>query len=261
MKKLNILIPMAGAGSRFKKEGYTLPKFLIPVFDEPMIYWVIKNVVSTKIESRLLFITQKQFSEDNNLNKVLYDCPYSVGTPYEIIHTDGLTEGAACTVLLAKEQINNDNPLLIINCDQFVKWDKEEFYQYVNETDLDGAILTFKNPNLDPKWSYVKINENGNIIDVQEKKAISTDATVGAYYWKRGSDFVKYAVSMIEKNIRVNNEFYLAPVYNESIQDNRIIKPYNVDKMFGIGTPSDLEYFLNNYKRCSECCCGKCGND
>jgi dTDP-glucose pyrophosphorylase len=146
---------------------------------------------------------------------------------------------------MAKEFIDNDNPLFFANSDQFVEWDSNEFFYKMNETDCDGGIVTFKATH--PKWSFAKVDERGYVTEVAEKNPISDIATVGFYYWKRGGDFVKYAERMIEKDIRVNNEFYVAPVFNQAIEDCKIIRTFDVPKMWGIGTPEDLNYFIENY--------------
>ena len=155
-----------------------------------------------------------------------------------------MTEGAACTTLLSKSVINNDQPLLIANSDQYVDWNTSEFLYKMQEQDADAGILTFKSTH--PKWSFVKTNSNGDVIEVAEKKPISDTATVGIYYWKKGSDYVKYAEKMIEKNIRHNGEFYVCPVFNEAILDGKKIKTFDIEKMWGLGTPEDLQIFLQN---------------
>ena len=119
-----------------------------------------------------------------------------------------------------------------------------EFMYSMQETNADGGIVTFKATH--PKWSFAKIDKNGVVTEVAEKNPISDNATVGYYYWKRGSDFVKYAEEMIEKNIRVNNEFYVCPVYNQAIEDGKTIRIAEAKSMWGLGTPEDLEYFLQN---------------
>lgn len=237
--RMNVLIPMAGAGSRFEKAGYTFPKPLIDVRGKPMIQWVVDNL---NVEAKYIFIVQKSHFEKYNLKETLSNfCPNN-----EIVQIDGITEGAACTTLLAKEFINKNEPLIIANSDQFVEWNSDEFIYACSASDLDANILTFKSTH--PKWSYVKINELGYVTEVAEKKPISDTATVGIYYWRKGSDYVKYAEQMIHKDIRVNNEFYVCPVFNESIQDNKKVRTYNIEKMWGLGTPEDLEYFLKNYE-------------
>ena len=238
-EKLNVLIPMAGAGSRFEQAGYTFPKPLIDVRNKPMIQVVVENL---NIKANYVYIVQKKHREKYNLDTLL-----NLITPgCKIVEVDGLTEGAACTALLAKEYINNDAPLFFANSDQFVEWDSNEFMYKMNETNTDGGIVTFEATH--PKWSFAKVNELGLVTEVAEKNPISNIATVGYYYWKHGSDFVKYAEQMINKNIRVNNEFYVCPVFNEAIQDNKQIRTFNIDKMWGLGTPEDLKYYLENYK-------------
>jgi len=237
--KLNVLIPMAGAGSRFQQAGYTFPKPLIDVKGKPMIQTVVDNL---NVEANFIFVVQKEHREKYNLDALL-----NLITPNcKVVETNSLTEGAACTTLLAKEHINNDYPLLMANSDQFIEWDSNEFMYKMIEQNIDAGILSFKSTH--PKWSFAKVNEFGHVTEVAEKKPISDIATAGIYYWAKGSDYVKYAEQMISKNIRVNNEFYVCPVFNEAIKDNKKIKTFNIEKMWGLGTPEDLQYFLKNYE-------------
>ena len=113
--------------------------------------------------------------------------------------------------------------------------------------EIDGGILTFKATH--PKWSFAKLDEKGYVTEVAEKKPISNIATVGIYYWSKGSDYVKYGEQMIEKNLRVNNEFYVCPIYNEAIAPNKKIKTFNIQKMWGLGTPEDLNRFLEKHEK------------
>lgn len=230
---MNILIPMSGLGSRFKQAGYYDPKPLIHVFQKRMIEVVIDNI---GIDGNYIFIVQKSHLEEYDLKNILT----KAAPGCTIIDIDYMTEGAACTTLLAAEYIDNDETLLIANSDQYVEGSVLDF---VNESDaLDGNILTFK--ATDAKWSYARV-ENDRVVEVAEKNPISDNATVGIYFWKRGSDYVKYANQMIEKNVRVNNEFYVCPVFNEAIADGLQIGTYEIDRMWGLGTPEDLEYFIN----------------
>jgi HAD superfamily hydrolase (TIGR01509 family) len=241
--EMNILIPMAGLGSRFEKAGFTFPKPLIEIHGKPMIQWVIDSL---KINAKFIFIVQSQHQQKFNIKSLLkYLYPNS-----KIIETNGLTEGAACTSLLATEFIDNNNPLLIANSDQYIEWDSAKTFYKLSERNVDGAILTFKSTH--PKWSYAKINENNEVEKVAEKEVISDNATVGVYYWKRGKDYVRFANDMIKKNIRTNNEFYICPVYNEAIENNKKIITEEVKAMWGLGTPEDLNYFLKYYKFSSQ---------
>ncbi len=238
--KLNVLIPMAGAGSRFAQAGYTFPKPLIQVNNKPMIQVVIENL---GLEANYIFVVQKEhktkYNIDSMLKLIVPNCT--------VIETNGLTEGAACTALLAEEYIDNDAPLFFANSDQYVEWNPIEFMYMMQETNADGGIVTFKATH--PKWSFAKVNEAGFVTEVAEKNPISNDATVGYYYWKHGSDFVRYANQMIKKNIRVNNEFYVCPVFNEAIQDDKKIRIHEAVHMWGLGTPEDLEFFLKEFKK------------
>jgi len=230
---------MAGAGSRFEKAGYTFPKPLIEVDGKAMIQVVVDNL---NFESKHSFIVQKSHREKYNLDSMLG----MIAEKPNIVEVEGITEGAACTTLLAKDIINNDNPLIIANSDQFAEWDTSEFMYKMQEQDLDAGILTFRSTH--PKWSFAKIDENGFVTEVAEKNPISDIATVGIYYWKKGSDYVKYAEQMISRNRRFNNEFYVCPVFNEAIEDGKKIKTFDINKMWGLGTPEDLDIFLKNHK-------------
>jgi beta-phosphoglucomutase-like phosphatase (HAD superfamily)/dTDP-glucose pyrophosphorylase len=237
-KRMNVLIPMAGAGTRFASAGYTFPKPLIEVGNKTMIQTVVDNL---NIDANYIFIVQKEHYEKYNLKSFLN----VINNNCKIVQVDGVTEGAACTTLLAREFIDNDNPLLIANSDQFVEWNSNEALYAFNADSVDGGILTFKASH--PKWSYAKLDENGFVSEVAEKNVISDNATVGIYFWKKGSDYVKYADKMIEANDRTNNEFYVCPVFNHAIKDNKKFKIKEIKKMWGLGTPEDLEYFINNY--------------
>jgi HAD superfamily hydrolase (TIGR01509 family) len=238
-KNLNVVIPMAGHGSRFAEAGYTFPKPLIEVNGKPMIQTVVENL---NIEANYTFIVQAEHYERYALKYLLNN----IAPNCNVIQVSSVTEGAACTVLLAKDYINNDKPLLLANSDQYVRWDSRDFHYTCENSSMDGCILCFE--SVHPKWSYARLDTSGTVLEVAEKKPISNNATVGIYYWKHGSEFVKYAEDMIEKNIRVNNEFYVCPVFNQAIENGKKINTYKIDNMWGLGTPEDLEYYLKNNK-------------
>ncbi len=238
-KKMNVLIPMAGAGSRFEKAGYTFPKPLIEVNGKPMIQVVVDNL---NVDAHFIFIVQKSHYEKYNLNYLLK----LIAPDCDIVQVDGVTEGAACTTLLAQSLINTDAPLLIANSDQFVEWNSNSVLYAFTADGIDAGIVTFK--NIHPKWSYARLDADGFVVEVAEKKPISDNATVGIYYWKHGSDYVKYANQMIQKDIRVNKEFYVAPVFNEAIGDGKKIRIKEIQKMWGLGTPEDLTIYLEHHR-------------
>jgi dTDP-glucose pyrophosphorylase len=230
----NVLIPMAGLGSRFSEKGYELPKPLIDVAGKPMIERVVNSL---NIDGNYIFIVQKSHVEAYGLEKILN----KIKPGCKIVAIDGLTDGAARTTLAARQFIDNDLPLIIANSDQIVLWDSSIFVSMSSDSSSSGAIALFNADH--PKWSYAKLDE-GRVSEVAEKVVISNNASVGIYGWKNGSDYVRYAQQMIDKDIRTNNEFYICPVYNEAIGDGHRILPFFVDEMHGVGTPEDLEVYL-----------------
>jgi len=236
---INIVIPMAGAGTRFRTENYSDPKPLIDINGFPMIKLVIKNLTPT-IPHRFIFICQRAHLEKYNLYKKLE--AWSPGSV--VIAIEGVTDGAACTVLMARQYIDNQDHLMIANSDQYVNTSIDDYLRATQSNNLDGLIMTMKAN--DPKWSYVGFDE-GLVTHVVEKEVISDEATVGVYNFCAGKDFVNAADEMIKKNFRVNNEFYVAPVYNQLINNNKKYGVFNIglvsDGMYGLGTPKDLEFF------------------
>lgn len=247
----HIVIPMAGEGSRFRQAGYTIPKPFIPVGGKPMIRWVIENMIPKETpqdlyQLRFHLIVRTSHLEQYDVSHLFDGMGANISWSYH--KTDGLTEGAACSTLLAEAEINNDDPLLIINSDQYLVWTPDIFYNTLMNPKYDGSILTFYQPNQeDKKWSYARLSEEGLVSEVAEKVWISPYATVGLYGWKRGADFVRYAKQMIAKNIRVNNEFYVCPVYNESIAEGGQHRVLLCRGMWGLGVPEDLEKFRRDF--------------
>lgn len=240
---LNIVIPMAGRGSRFAEAGYKDPKPLISVCGKPMIQVVVENL-TPQCAHRFIFICQNQHIKDYGLEQKLKSYAQNV----EIIGIDGITEGQVCTVLKAKELINNDDPLMTANSDQYIDFDINDYLKDMDDRKLDGLIMTMKAD--DPKWSYARTDMDGLVTETAEKKVISTDATVGIFNFRRGKDLVRAAERMIADNIRVNNEFYTCPCYNYLIQEGHKIGVYGIGEeyngMYGLGIPKDLEFFLKH---------------
>lgn len=233
---INIVIPMAGRGSRFVNAGYRLPKPLIPIHGHAMIEYVIKNLSSSR-RQRFLFLCLKEHLDRYNLKADLE----KLAPGCVVIPVDHVTEGAACTVLLAQEYIDSSEPLLIANSDQYVEIEMDDFLDMA-EKGSDGFIMTMTAD--DPKWSFIGYDGEKHVTVVREKEVISDEATVGIYYYRSGSGYVRYAKQMIGKNIRVNGEFYVAPVYNEMIADGREVGFWNIGAaMHGLGTPEDLTLF------------------
>lgn len=239
-KLLNIVVPMAGRGSRFSKAGYLLPKPLIDVHGLPMIKRVIDNL-RPSCPHRFIFICQQEHLQQSDLKSVLL----KAGADTQILPLNHITEGAACTVLLAENLIANEQPLMIANCDQYVSVSIDSYLDRMQSGAYEGFIMTMRAD--DPKWSFVRLDDSSHVIEVVEKKVVSNEATVGIYNFRRGIDFVDAAKAMISADDKTNNEFYVAPAYNYMIRDGKTVGFMNIGSeragMYGLGIPEDLEYF------------------
>ena len=231
---VNILIPMAGKGQRFVAAGYSTPKPLIDVCGVPMIKRVIDSLKAPAYDIRFIFVALQEHL-DSGLETYLK----KHGTTVPLNCT---TEGAVCTALLAMKHINDDDELVIANCDQYLEWNFGEFIDTARK--YDGCLAVFNSTN--PHHSYALVKKN-KVVQVAEKVVISDKACAGIYYFKKGNVFVEGAVQMIAKNIRTNNEFYIAPIYNELISDKKEINVFEIDvnKKHMLGTPEELKIFLD----------------
>jgi len=241
---INIVIPMAGQGSRFAKAGYEKPKPFIDVDGKPMIVRVLENL--SYPDARYILIARKEHIEKEK--ELVAQIKKEFNAIF--ISINKLTEGTACTVLYARKYINNEEPLLIANSDQIVDMNIADFIDDCKNRNLDGSILTFIDKHRDPKWSFVKLDKNNLVTEVKEKVAISEIATVGIYLYSKGKDFVNASVDMIIENDRVNNEFYTCPTYNYAINEGLKIGIYNIEfeQMHGVGTPNDLRSYLKKLR-------------
>lgn len=242
---LNILIPMAGRGSRFLNAGYIKPKPLIDVNGKPMIQLVIENI-RPKREHRFIFVVQNEHIQDYKVDKLLKNlCPTC-----EIVVIDGITDGAACSSLKAITYINNKDPLMIANSDQWINISIDDYLEMWDVNKSEGFIMTMYSS--DPKWSYIKFDPSGIIIDIVEKVVVSNQATVGIYNFSRGDIFCQFAAQMIDEKNMSKGEYYVAPVYKYMLNNNANIGLFNIDRasrnMYGLGTPEDLDYFLNQFQ-------------
>ena len=236
-RKVNIVIPMAGRGKRFADKGYTVPKPLLPIDGKPMVAHIIRNLSFPG--AHFVFIILSEHSKSHGLDKILREAAPGC----DIVMVDGVTEGAACTVLTASKYIDNSTPLVIKDCDQILDWVPEHFFRFMERNSADGGIMTIHTN--DRGFSFVDPLKIGpdffHVSSTAEKVAISSEGATGLYYFARGSDFVKYAGAMIKKNIRTNNEFYICPVYNELIEDRLAVLYYPIAQMLSLGTPDDFE--------------------
>lgn len=235
---MNVVIPMAGAGKRFSDQGYREPKPFIQFNNKPMIQNVIENL---NINANHIFIIQESSSYKDKLDDLLSNMNINC----TILSVDKLTDGPACTALLAREIIDS-NPLLIVNCDQMIHdFDIKKLEEFVEVNNADGVLGAFLSSS--EKNSYMKLNTFGEVTEVREKIVISNIATNGLHYWKNGRDFINSATEMIEADEKYNNEFYIAPTYNYLIKEGKKVLPYFYNLHFPIGTPEDLEKYKSLY--------------
>lgn len=227
-----LIMPMAGNGTRFADAGYQDPKPLINVRGKPMFVQAVENI-GLEFDEKI-FIVQKSH---NIKQRVLDYYPDA-----HVVEIDGVTDGAARSVLLADPYVSNEDAVFISNCDQLIDWDAVDFKNKMNN---NGIILTFECPDRNPKWSFAKTNATGRVTQVAEKNPISDIATTGHYYWSHWITFKNSAHEMILNNDRFNNEFYLCPVFNYTIAAGGSVVTSNVAKMHGLGTPEDLQAWLD----------------
>lgn len=243
MKPIKILVPMSGPDEAFRQKGYTYSKNLIELHGKPLIQHVFENLSGIP-NHEFIFVIRKEEETKYHLRNVLK----LLSPSCEIIVSDGPTSGAACTSLLAIEHINDDSPLVIANADQIV------------EANLSDAIQTFQNENLDagtivfdsvhPRWSFVRLNDAGYVIEAAEKRPISRYATAGIYYFKHGRAFVKATMEMIKKDANIGDVFYVCPTFNELILEQAKIGVYKIsrDSYFSIATPEGIQVYEEHLK-------------
>jgi UDP-N-acetylglucosamine diphosphorylase / glucose-1-phosphate thymidylyltransferase / UDP-N-acetylgalactosamine diphosphorylase / glucosamine-1-phosphate N-acetyltransferase / galactosamine-1-phosphate N-acetyltransferase len=228
-----LIMPMAGNGSRFSAAGYSDPKPLVDVRGKPMFVQAVDNIGLEFDE--MIFIVQKSH---NIRDRVLEYYPNA-----HVVEIDGITQGAACSVLLADPYISDEDAVFVSNCDQLIQWDTNDFK---TKMDNDGIILTFDCPNRNPKWSFAQTDTIGRVVRVAEKDPISELATTGHYYWSHWITFKNSVNEMIQNNDRFNNEFYLCPTFNYTINHGGHVVTSHVTEMHGLGTPEDLQKWLDS---------------
>lgn len=238
---LNIVMPMAGRGKRFADAGYGTPKPLLPLHGRPMTEVVIDNLRPAR-PHRFVFLILREHAAAFGFDRHLKN--WAPGS--EVVYVESVTQGAACTVLLARHLIDTADPLMIANCDQWVDADVNEYLDTLDREAADGLIMTMWAD--DPKWSFVRFGPSGGVTEVVEKQVVSNEATVGVYNFRRGRDFVRAADAMIAQDLRVNGEFYVAPAYNPLIAEGQKVVVHNVGRedagMYGLGIPADFERFV-----------------
>ena len=236
---MNIVFGLCGQGSRFTRVGYTIPKYLIPYHGAPMIY---HSVETLSLPGKIYFVVLVEHLQQYKfLEKLLL----SIG--HEIVPCYHHTQGAAETLLIAKNYIKDlDQPFVSANCDQYLSWTSSNFLKELKNNPDTSYIVTYKETS--KKCSYIKKDHNNFVIEVREKQVISNDATVGIYHWAKSRDFFQDAEAMISGEIKEAGEYFVAPVYNWSINRGLQIKNFslNEQEFWPVGTPEDLNYFMKH---------------
>jgi len=234
--RIEVVIPMAGDGKRFREAGHTQPKPFIDVCGRPMIVRVIENL--RPISDCFTLICRSSVVE--KLESLVADMNMNI----RCLPVPGLTEGSVSTVLTARDNIAPEVPVMIANADQLIEYDASAWWDHVKEKPRGHSIWLF-GPASHPKWSYAKV-QDGRIVEVAEKNPISELATVGVYFWKRWDMYLRAADEMMQDDDnRVNGEWFNCPVYSQAINRGELVRPFYPRKMIGLGTPEDLESYLN----------------
>lgn len=241
--KLNLVIPAAGMGSRFRATGISTPKPLIPILGIPMIGWVIANF-KLEPEDEIWIISRKEDEIPEHLSSLLP----GLTNPIHFIEIDEVTDGAATTLQYALRRIPSQETVLCANSDQYVTGDIQTFVDMVRSKATEGQILTMAaNGN---KWSYIRRDRDDRVVEVVEKVQVSDEATVGVYGWRTAQDASLSIEKMKFERFKVNGEYYVAPSYTFLIAKGGVVSTHNVGRVetevHGLGTPEDLELFLNN---------------
>ena len=228
---INVVVLMSGLGTRFYNSEFEKPKPFIEVNGKEMYLRAANNCGG----DRFIFVVQKE----NAIRFNMHEKVFSEFNSSVIVELEGITSGPAVSALKAVEWIDNDNELLIINSDQELIWDFDDFLNKARQS--DGCVVVVNRDG--NRWSFAK-EHNGVVSMIAEKNQISNNALCGVHYFKRGSDFVKYSKQMLEDDNKVNNEFYISNVYNYAVEDGKIITIYQAEDMLDYGTPESLRAYL-----------------
>lgn len=235
-RRVSVVMPMAGRGQRFLDSGVTVPKPLIQIAGRSILEWILRTLAIPG--GRYIFIVRQEHVADHGIDKFLR----RLVPGCDVIVIDRVTEGAACTVMLAEQFIDGESEMVIKDCDQIINWHAPNFFDFVRRHGADGAVVTVATQN--PGFSYARLDPAcTRVVETKEKRVISAFGCSGLYYFARGSEFVRYSRQMIGKNIRVNNEFYVSPIYNEYIDDGRLILNYPIAEMLSFNTPEELAHY------------------
>ena len=244
---INVVVLMSGPSDAFQEAGFTYPKNLIEISGKPMVQRVLENLSTLKqLNPRFVCVLRREENCKYYTSSVIRLVEHAA----QIVELNSATRGAACSALLAVEFINNGDPLVIVNGDQLL-FDiaLSDVIADFQRRELDGGVIAFQ--DIHPRWSFVKCDTSGIVIETAEKRPISNLATAGFYYFAKGSDFVYASTEMIKKDAHVNGQFYICPAYNELILRQRRIGIHVIPKCNyqSLGTPSDVPTLESRFTR------------
>jgi NDP-sugar pyrophosphorylase family protein len=242
-KGIHLVLPMAGEGQRFQKEGISTPKPLIPINGFPMYQLVVSNLFDSMLE-RITLVARQEFELEAQ-SELLSDC---LGLDVSVVSVGQTTGGPADSVELALPLFDLEAPVVVANSDQWIDFPIGDFYRQLVKDNVSGNLLTMQDN--DPKWSYAEIDKHGEVIRVVEKEVISSFATVGIYGFRRAVDMLNAFSKMRNSEAKVNNEYYVGPAYNFLSRTHGPVLTTDLgpfgNVMHGLGTPEDLRSFLAN---------------
>ena len=231
---------MAGKGLRLADAGFEKPKPLIEIKNKTIMEWSINSL---SLDGTFIFCPKQEhierFGIDSKLKEIINDC--------KIVPISYDTHGPVDTILNARDLIDNNDELLITDVDHYVEWDAQFFNENIRKRDIDGCTMVFPEPQNNEAYSFVKLDNDGFVIQSAEKISISSIATVGIHYFKRGSDFVKFADEMIKRKISIKNEYYVTPIFNLFAENNKKIVTMPVKQMWPLGNPTEIHQFEKNF--------------
>ena len=243
---VDILLPMASKSIFFKEEEYYYPKVLLDIKGKTMIQHSIENLSSIKDHKNFIFIVREEDVTKFHLESILK----LLSPNSKIITVRKETKGIVCSALMAIDMIDRERELIISNVDQIIDYDINKILENFRSRDLDAGVITFE--EIHPRWSFVRHDEEGNVIEVSEKRPISKDAIAGFFYFKNGQTFIDSAFKYLKRGQDINGKFYLAPALNELVLENKKIGSYKIsnERYFTFYSPQKIKEFEK--RNCSD---------
>lgn len=237
---MKVVVPMAGRGSRFSSRGVDVPKPLIPVGGQSMVFWALRSLADLPY-SKIIFVVLAEHEASHGITESLRD---AFGDRTEVVLLDDVTEGQLCTVLAARDWIDDEEDVLVGSCDTLVTSDLADVIAN-RPADCHGIISVADMPG--EQWSFARVDETGAVVEVAEKVRISDHASTGLYYFSSGRELVATADEMIRNGERTRGEYYVIPVYQKYIDRGWRVDISVAKEMWDMGTPETLEVFQRNY--------------